>query len=94
MPFFEDTENEQPFDWGRRDEEYKLKKWVNEIFELYDTDKNNVLDKEELKEVLFNKEKSDFAEKYKIKKWFHATFGLKYDEESHDFMGIEDEIFE
>ncbi len=94
MPFFEDAGNERAFEWGRRDEEYKLKKWVNETFELHDKDKNNVLDKEELKELLFKKEVYDFNEKYRIKKWFHATFGLKNEDEVHDYMGIEDDIFE
>ncbi len=94
MPFFEDAQNERVFEWGRRDEDYKLKKWVDETFQFHDTDKSNSLDKDELRDLLIKKEVSDFNEKYKIKKWFHETFGLKNEEETHDYMGIEDEIFE
>ena len=92
MPFFDDEE--QGDDWERRENDFKLKKWVDETFNEYDKDKNNLLNREELKQILHDKEKRDFDEKYKMRNWFFQTFGLKDAGNESDFVSIDDEIFE
>ena len=93
MPFFEVGDSDVD-GIGKREEDFKLKKWVDQTFKVHDADKSDSLDKEELKTVLHEKEKNDHAENNKIKKWFYETFGLRDDENEGVYMGVDDEIFE
>ena len=103
MPIFEADQDGFEFRWERMEQNYRFKTWIEEVFAECDDNGDGVLDKDELRRMLERKERSEYEESVKIKKYFSAACPLPEKnaknkqlaiENGDEFPGIDNEVFE
>ena len=103
MPLFEVIDDEFDFRWERREQNYKFKSWIESVFQICDENGDGVLDKDEVRKMLEQKERLEYEERVRIKGYFDATCPLPQRNEKkkqmaiengNGFKGIDSEVFE
>jgi hypothetical protein len=103
MPLFVEKEEDFETKWERREQNFKFKNWIDEVFEQHGRPDDGEIGKEELRIVMEQKERLEYEESRKVQQYFSSACPLPEKASSrkplsiqngNGYKEIDNEIFE